>query len=75
MKVDVKCTVANCLFWHEGNECAAPSIMVSVGRSRRETSFREEFGRDFAVAERLDHARSSLETCCETFQPRQSRKQ
>ncbi|ACV59205.1 DUF1540 domain-containing protein [Alicyclobacillus acidocaldarius] len=69
MKVDVKCTVANCLFWHEGNECAAPSIMVSVSR-RGETSFREEFGREFAVAERESHARSSMETCCETFKPR-----
>ncbi|WP_041695349.1 DUF1540 domain-containing protein [Alicyclobacillus acidocaldarius] len=69
MKVDVKCTVANCLFWHEGDECAAPSIMVSVGR-RGDASFREEFGRDFAVMERESYARSSRETCCETFKPR-----
>ncbi|MDI9260448.1 DUF1540 domain-containing protein [Alicyclobacillus sendaiensis] len=68
MKVDVKCTVANCLFWHEGNECAAPSIMVSVGGHG--TSFREEFGREFAASAPESQARSSAETCCETFRPR-----
>ncbi|SIT13936.1 DUF1540 domain-containing protein [Alicyclobacillus vulcanalis] len=70
MKVDVNCTVSNCLFWHEGNECAAPSIMVSAGR-RGTHSFREEFGRDFAVEDRVEQARSSAETCCETFKPKQ----
>ncbi|WP_206884973.1 DUF1540 domain-containing protein [Alicyclobacillus mali (ex Roth et al. 2021)] len=69
MKIDVKCTVSNCLFWHEGDECAAPSIMVSVGPAAK-SSFREEFGQDFAVAERVSQARSSSETCCETFKPR-----
>ena len=70
MMVDVKCSVSNCYFWKQNNECAAQAIMVTVDDKGR-ANFREEIAGEIAVdTKRTDWAQSSMHTCCHTFRPK-----
>ncbi|WP_139491335.1 DUF1540 domain-containing protein [Brevibacillus dissolubilis] len=66
----VKCAVANCTYWGEGNNCQADMIMVEVdGHANKQfdAEFAGEFGYD---SQHKDAAKSSAETCCHTFKPK-----
>lgn len=69
MGVDVKCSVSNCLFWKENNNCGAPAIMVTVDRQAN-ANFHEEIANEIMVDLQSTHlAPDSLNTCCHTFRP------
>lgn len=67
MPAGVKCTVSNCTFWDEGNQCGADAIQVEI--DKHATKF---FDTEFAVLgeDHQDKASSSSTTCCETFKPK-----
>ncbi|WP_282941492.1 DUF1540 domain-containing protein [Paenibacillus sp. RC67] len=64
---DVKCSVSNCNFWAEGNQCAAKSIMIDIDQ-HAQASFDSEFANDFE--DHQDQASSVRNTCCHTFEPK-----
>nr|WP_134704311.1 DUF1540 domain-containing protein [Ammoniphilus sp. YIM 78166] len=67
--VEVKCSVSNCSYYAEGNNCAAPAIMVEVDRHAH---YNEEMGNELGIqTEHKDRATNSAETCCRTFRPKQ----
>ncbi|MFD1677403.1 DUF1540 domain-containing protein [Alicyclobacillus fodiniaquatilis] len=69
MKVDVKCSVSNCYFWKDDNNCGAPAIMVTVNQNAN-ANFNEEIANEIMVD--LDHTQSASDpanTCCHTFKP------
>lgn len=67
-QVEVKCSVANCNYWENGNNCVAPSIMVEIDRHAR---YNEEFAQDLGTHnDHQDTAANSADTCCRTFKPR-----
>ncbi|QKG84908.1 DUF1540 domain-containing protein [Kroppenstedtia pulmonis] len=69
----VKCSVANCFFWDEGNECNADAIMVDVDRNTNR-KYDEEIGGEFVSSDQQEYsARISADTCCHTFKPKHSR--
>lgn len=64
----VKCSVANCVFWDEGNNCAAEMILIDINEHAD-----TDFDGEFAVEDFVDHqdeAMMSSGTCCHTFEPR-----
>lgn len=66
---DVKCSVSNCVYWGQGNECKAPAIMVEVD-DHSDADFDTEVG-DIGIEEsHTDQAVHSSETCCHTFKPK-----
>ena len=70
---EVKCTVANCYFWAEGNNCTADTIMVNVDPqvNRR---FDEEIGRETDETNHRDYSASKYaDTCCHTFRLKERR--
>ncbi|WP_159884085.1 DUF1540 domain-containing protein [Paenibacillus puerhi] len=67
---DVKCSVANCAFWAQGNNCQAAAIMIEVdghANMKYDTEFATEFD------DHQDHAKSVRNTCCHTFEPKKSK--
>lgn len=64
----VKCSVANCHYWAEGNKCSAQEIMVEID-PHATRNFNEEFGEMGGTAHQ-DLARTSSTTCCQTFIPK-----
>lgn len=67
-KVEVKCSVSNCSYWGQGNNCVAPSIMVEVDRH---ANFSTEMADEFGIqTEHKDRASDSAQTCCRTFKPK-----
>ncbi|HEU5138777.1 MAG TPA: DUF1540 domain-containing protein [Bacillales bacterium] len=64
----VKCNVSNCMFWGEGNNCEADSILVEID-AHAENDFQMNDGALIGVADHIDEADDSAETCCHTFQP------
>jgi len=66
----VKCNVANCTFWGEGNKCQADSILVEID-AHANHDYNMEAGEEFyEKAEHKDKAKEIKETCCHTFQPK-----
>jgi hypothetical protein len=63
----VKCNVANCTYWGEGNRCQAESILVEID-SHATQDFSMEAGEEpYGKAEHRDHADKKAQTCCHTF--------
>lgn len=61
--VEVKCSVANCVFHAKGNICGADKITIDMDyASKYDTEFSDELG-----FERKEEASQSSETCCKTF--------
>ncbi|MFC5651423.1 DUF1540 domain-containing protein [Paenibacillus solisilvae] len=55
----VKCSVANCQHWEDGNVCVADSIMIEITAHAHQK-----------VGNHRDEASDSSETCCQTFEER-----
>lgn len=67
---EVKCSVANCVYWAQGNNCNAKSIMIEVDK-HAEVGYDNEFASDFN--DHQDRAASVRNTCCHTFEPKKSK--
>ncbi|QOS99133.1 DUF1540 domain-containing protein [Brevibacterium sp. JNUCC-42] len=68
---EVKCSVASCTYWGQGNNCNAEAIMVEIdahANKKYNAEMAGEFGYD---TEHRDYATTSRETCCHTFQPKE----
>jgi hypothetical protein len=70
MPQGVKCSVSNCTYWAQGNNCSATAIMVDVD-SHAGANYREEIGEIGVSSTHKDQASSSSETCCHTFKAKQ----
>lgn len=68
--VKVICTVANCFFHKEENLCGAPSIEVNVDERSYTT---EEFSQELGAQNRKGFATTSVNTCCQTFKPKEKK--
>ncbi|MCR8845777.1 DUF1540 domain-containing protein [Paenibacillus sp. SC116] len=66
----VRCTVANCTFWGDGNMCNADSIQIDIDAHSHKSS-KEEYADELGVLHQ-DHASESSVTCCLTFKPKTS---
>ena len=62
----VKCSVSNCVYYEEGNNCGADLIMVEVDKHAGKL-FREEFAGETFDTGHKDEAMTSSATCCHTF--------
>ncbi|KEQ27195.1 DUF1540 domain-containing protein [Paenibacillus tyrfis] len=67
---DVKCSVANCEYWAQGNNCNANAIMIEIDK-HADVKYDAEFGAEFE--DHQDRASSSQNTCCHTFEPKKSK--
>lgn len=65
----VKCSVANCFFWEEDNNCTADAIMVDVDKNWNKR-YQEEIGGEFVDSHDRYSADNSAQTCCHTFRPK-----
>ena len=73
--VEVSCTISNCKFYKEGNVCGAEKILVDHSNNAQ-SGRNTEFATDFDVQHLLEEkANNSVETCCQTFEPKNGRKQ
>lgn len=71
----VKCSVANCEYWAQGNLCSADEIMVEIDSHASANKMKEEFAGEYGQnTDHQDHASKSSETCCQTFKPKTSEK-
>jgi hypothetical protein len=63
----VVCSVSNCSFWNQGNQCGAQEIAIEID-AHSQKKWDEEFADEFFIHQ--DQAPSSSVTCCLTFQPK-----
>lgn len=63
----VKCSVSNCKFWSDENNCNADVIMIEVDQHAN-LKFNEEFAGESFDTEHQDTANQSSSTCCHTFE-------
>ncbi len=68
MPKGVTCSVANCTFWEEGNNCNADEIKIDIDQHAK-SYFSEEFAGDELGLYHQDQAEQSAATCCHTFKP------
>jgi hypothetical protein len=69
MPKGVACSVSNCHFWAENNQCAANEIQIEIDAHAHNRSGKQhdvEFSTELAEAHK-DVAKKSAETCCLTF--------
>lgn len=69
MPQGVKCSVSNCSFWNQGNNCTANAIMVDIDQNAH-VNYQEEFGDIGVSTDRKERAKDSSGTCCHTFKPK-----
>ncbi|WP_438433377.1 DUF1540 domain-containing protein [Gorillibacterium sp. sgz500922] len=69
MKPLVKCSVANCQFWGQGNNCQADAIMIEIDK-HADMQYDAEFAGESFDSEHKDQASTSAATCCHTFKPK-----
>ncbi|GAB2703143.1 DUF1540 domain-containing protein [Paenibacillus thermoaerophilus] len=68
MPEGVNCSVSNCVYWEEGNNCAAASIDVRTdAHAGNQTETDVEFADEGWVAEYGEQASAKSATCCHTF--------
>lgn len=65
----VKCTVSNCKFWENGNNCVADAILIEID-AHANKEYNMEMGHLIGDAKHQDEAPSSAATCCHTFEPK-----
>jgi hypothetical protein len=63
----VKCNVANCTYWEEGNNCIADSILVEIDKHANNSYDMSADGNLHGDASHKDTAHDPAETCCHTF--------
>ncbi|WP_232700121.1 DUF1540 domain-containing protein [Brevibacillus daliensis] len=67
---EVKCSVSNCTYWGQGNNCVAKAIMVEID-AHAKAKYNAEFAGEIAYdTSHQDQATTSRETCCHTFKPK-----
>jgi hypothetical protein len=64
---EVKCSVANCNYWAEGNNCAADVVMIEVDKHAN-MEFNAEFAGESFDTDHQDKAAKVRDTCCHTFE-------
>lgn len=67
--VVVNCTVTNCFFHRKGNVCGAEEILIDTHNHLKDQS--SEFAAEVDFKEVSERAKSSEETCCKTFRPKE----
>jgi hypothetical protein len=65
----VKCSVSNCTYWGQGNNCNADVIMIEVDKHAN-VDFNAEFAGEAFDSEHKDKAANTAGTCCHTFTPK-----
>ncbi|GGG10504.1 DUF1540 domain-containing protein [Paenibacillus abyssi] len=70
MPKGVKCSVANCSFWGQGNQCNADTIMIDVDK-HAQMDYHSEFASDGMGSNHRDAAEEASITCCHTFKPKE----
>jgi len=71
MPQGVKCSVADCTYWGQGNRCEADQIMIDVDKHAR-AEYATEFASESGLSiEHRDRAGDSGSTCCHTFRPKE----
>lgn len=65
----VKCSVSNCAYWSQGNNCSADMIMIDIDKHANK-KFDAEFAGESFDTEHTDHAMNTKDTCCHTFKPK-----
>ncbi|GLX69143.1 DUF1540 domain-containing protein [Paenibacillus glycanilyticus] len=68
MPTGVTCSVSNCAFWKEGNNCNANAISIDIDQH---ADFNAEFAADELGLNHQDQATESSATCCHTFKPKE----
>ncbi len=68
MPQGVKCSVSNCAFWKQGNNCNAEQIMIDIDQ-HASAHYDTEFAEDGLSSNHKDLAENSSVTCCHTFRP------
>ncbi|WP_419873865.1 DUF1540 domain-containing protein [Candidatus Pristimantibacillus sp. PTI5] len=69
MPKGVSCSVANCSFWKEGNNCGASAINIEIDQHAA-VNLNEEFADGLGLFHQ-DQAEQSKATCCLTFKPKE----
>lgn len=69
MPEGVACTVSNCQYWAENNQCAATKILIEID-AHANKHYNSEFSSDLDQQHK-DVAKKSAETCCLTFIPKE----
>jgi len=67
----VKCSVDNCEYWAEGNNCVADTIMIEINAHAHKDLPESSGGQKYDTGHQ-DHASDVADTCCHTFEERQS---
>ncbi|MCQ6558302.1 DUF1540 domain-containing protein [Paenibacillus mendelii] len=70
MPKGVSCSVANCSFWGQGNECHANAIHIDID-SHASKNLDNEFASESLGDSHKDTAADSAFTCCHTFKPKE----
>ncbi|MBD0379130.1 DUF1540 domain-containing protein [Paenibacillus sedimenti] len=69
---DVKCAVADCEYWAQGNNCSAGTIMIEVDQHAN-ANYNVEFAGESFDTEHQDTAKKAASTCCHTFEPKKNK--
>lgn len=62
----VKCSIANCEYWEQGNNCSAEVIMIEVNAHADKSLPEHKDGVQFDSGHH-DSATDTTDTCCQTF--------
>lgn len=65
------CSVSNCTYWKEGNQCGADAIMIDIDE-HMDAEYNAEFAGETFDTEHKDAAADASNTCCHTFEPKHS---
>lgn len=67
----VKCSVSNCEYWEQNNNCGADLIMIEIDKHAK-VRFNEEFAGEGFDSNHKDSAADSSATCCHTFKEKKA---
>ncbi|MFD3447214.1 DUF1540 domain-containing protein [Microbacteriaceae bacterium 4G12] len=68
---EVRCAVSNCSFWGQNNYCQARAIVVQPDAQGFSNLTDESYYNAVLEGTQMESAASnSVETCCQTFQPK-----
>jgi hypothetical protein len=59
--VEISCSVANCVFYAEGNICSVEKITIDMDH---QSKYDIEFSQDFDFESRKEKDGHSADTCC-----------
>jgi hypothetical protein len=68
MPKGVRCSVADCTYWGQGNRCNADQIAIDID-NHASVKLDSEFAAGLGENHH-DTARTSAATCCHTFKPK-----